>query len=112
MAALAGADGVAVVLALLEPVVLLQPGEDRLVGLLLRLPGEVAGLLVHAPVGADHGEGLELVVAADLEVGRVVAGRDLERAGAELAARPRSSAITGTRRSTYGTSTSLPIASR
>ncbi len=73
-----------VVLALLQPVVLLQPGEDRLVGLLLRLPGEVAGVLVHPPVGADDGDDREAVVAADLEIGRVVAGRDLERAGAEL----------------------------
>ena len=84
VAALARADRVPVVLALLEPVVLLQPGEHGLVGLLLRLPGEVAGVLVHPAVRTDHGQDLELVVAADLEVGRVVAGRDLERAGAEL----------------------------
>ena len=47
---------------------------------LVRLPGR----RVHAPVLADHGDLLELVAAADLEVVGVVAGRDLERAGAEL----------------------------
>ena len=38
----------------------------------------------HAPVGPDHGQRLEPVVAADLEVGRVVPRRDLERARPEL----------------------------
>ena len=47
-------------------------------------PGEAPGGLGHAPVLADHGDLLEPVAAADLEVVRVVAGRDLERAGAEL----------------------------
>ena len=37
-----------------------------------------------AAVLADHADLLEAVPAADLEVGRIVAGRDLERAGAEL----------------------------
>ena len=37
-----------------------------------------------APVLADHRHLLEAVPAADLEVGRVVPGRDLQRAGAEL----------------------------
>ena len=36
------------------------------------------------PVLADHGDLVEPVLAADLEVVRVVARRDLERAGAEL----------------------------
>jgi hypothetical protein len=48
---------------------------------------------------------------ADLEVGRVVPGRHLERAGAELRL-DALVAITGTRRSTYGTTTSLPTRSR
>ena len=38
----------------------------------------------HARVLADHGDLVEPVRAADLEVVRVVAGGDLERAGAEL----------------------------
>ena len=88
VAALAGADRVPVVLPLLEPVVLLQPREDRLVGLLLRLPGEVTRVLVHPAVEADHRQRRQVVVAADLEVHRVVAGRDLERAGAELGLDP------------------------
>ena len=71
-------------LPLLQPVVLLQPREDRLVGFSLRLPCQVAGVLVHPPVEADNGDGREIVVAADLEVHRVVARGDLERAGAEL----------------------------
>ena len=41
----------------------------------------------HAPVEADHGQLGEAVVAADLEVDRVVPGRDLQRAGAERRAR-------------------------
>ena len=47
-------------------------------------PASSPASLVHAPVGADHRRLGQAVVAADLEVGRVVAGRDLERAGAEL----------------------------
>ncbi len=74
----------AVVLAGDEQVALAGPVEDPLPGLLLRQPVELAGVRVHAPVGADHGRLGQPVVAADREVGRVVAGRDLQRAGAEL----------------------------
>ena len=73
-----------VALALLELVVLAEPLEDALVGLVLGQALELAGLVVHPAVGADHGQLREPVVAADLEVGRVVARRDLQRAGAEV----------------------------
>ena len=45
-----------------------------------RSPASVA----HPPVLADHGDLLEPVRAADLEVVGVVAGGDLQRPGAEL----------------------------
>ena len=49
------------------------------------MPGEaLAGRLGHPAVLADHRDLLEPVLAADLEVVRVVAGRDLQRARAEL----------------------------
>ena len=41
-------------------------------------------LLGHAPVLADHAVLLEAMTAPDLEVVGVVAGRDLERAAAEV----------------------------
>ena len=72
-------------LALLELAVLPEPREDALVGLFLRQPGEVACLLVHPAVRADHGQLGQAVVAADLVVERIVAGRDLQRARAEVA---------------------------
>ena len=50
LAAVADADGVAVRLALLELVVLLEPREDALVGLFL-VAGEVAGRVVHPASG-------------------------------------------------------------
>ena len=84
VAALAGADRVAVRLAAVELPALLQPREHARAGLLLRQAGEVAGLVVHPAVGADHRELRELVVAPDLEVGRVVPRCHLERARAEL----------------------------
>ena len=83
MAALARADRVPVALPPLELVVLLQPGDDALVGLGLGQAGELAGRLVHPAVRADHGERRQPVVGADREVERVVPGRDLERARAE-----------------------------
>ena len=85
MAALAVADGVAEVLALLELPALGGPLEHAPARLLLRQPRELPGGVVHQAVGPDHGQLGEAVVAADLEVRRVVARRDLERAGAELA---------------------------
>ena len=79
----AEADRVPVRLALLELVVVAQPLDDTRVGLVLREPGELAGLLVHASVEPDHHRLGESVCAADLPVERVVTGRDLEGAGAE-----------------------------
>ena len=76
-----------VVLALLELALAGQPVEDDLVRLRLGQPLEAVG--DHAAVEPDHGERLEAVVAADLEVDRVVARRDLEGAGAELGLDPR-----------------------
>ena len=59
--------------------------DDRLARVEHRQAGEaLTGLLGHQPVLADDGDLLEPVRAADLEVVRVVAGRDLQRAGAEL----------------------------
>ncbi len=81
VAALAGRDRVADRLAFFELAVLLEPGDHPPVGLGLAEPLEALG--AHAAVGADHGQRLEPVVAADLEVDGVVAGRDLERARAE-----------------------------
>jgi hypothetical protein len=74
----------AVVLAPLELAVLLQPGDDALLRLLLGEARELAHLLVHAAVEADDRQRRQAVVASDLKVDRVVAGRDLQRARAEL----------------------------
>ncbi len=76
-------DRVPVGLAALELVVLAEPVEDPLLGLLLRQTGQVAGVLVHAPVETDDGDLRQPMVAPDLEVDRIVAGRDLERTGPE-----------------------------
>ena len=78
MATLAGADGVSVALALLQLSVLLPPLHDAGVRSGLVEPGELRGG-DQPPVEPDHGERLEVVVAADLEVGGVMAGRDLQR---------------------------------
>ena len=78
-----GPDRVPVVLTLDEPPALLHPREHRLVGLCLARPRKVAGLRAHAAVRADHHRLRQAVVAPDLEVHRVVAGRDLHRTGAE-----------------------------
>ena len=77
-------DRVAVRLGGLEEALLLEPRDDPLLGLLLLEPGELARVLAHPPVEPDHGELREPVRATDLEVRRVVAGRDLQGAGAEL----------------------------
>ncbi len=76
-------DGVAVRLALLELIVVAQPVDHARIRLLLRQPGERAGLLVHASVETDDHRLGEPVVAADLPVRRIVTGRDLQRPGAE-----------------------------
>ena len=84
LAALADGDRVAIGLALLEQASLLAPGEHALAGFLLVEPRELAGLVRHEPVGADHHRLGQAVGTADLEVRGVVAGRHLERARAEL----------------------------
>ena len=62
-----------------------QRGDDGLARLQRRHAGEaLARRLGHQAVLADHDELVEPVRAADLEVVGVVAGRDLQRAGAEL----------------------------
>ena len=71
-------------LALLELAALLAPGQHELSCLLLRHSRDLWDDVVHPPVRADDHRLGEPVRAADLEVDRVVARRDLERAGAEL----------------------------
>ncbi len=71
-------------LAPLQELPLAEPLDDPGVGLLLRQPGQLAGLVVHAAVGPDHHRLRQSVVAPDLEVERVVAGRHLQRARPEL----------------------------
>ena len=88
MAALARPDGVPVRLALLDETALLRPGEHTFTRVLLPAACEVAGGLVHQPVRTDDHRLGKSVVAADLEVEDVVPGRDLERAGSELAVDP------------------------
>ena len=85
VAAHAVADRVAVVLPLLEQAALGCPVEHAQARVLLRQSREFAGGVVHQPIRADHRDLGQVVVAADLEVRRVVAGGDLERACAELA---------------------------
>ncbi len=58
--------------------------DDRLLRLGDGLALVVAGLVVHAAVGADHDDLREAELAAELEVFGVVAGGDLQRPGAEL----------------------------
>ena len=78
-------DRVNVGLALRDHPELVQRGDHGLARLGHRQAGEpLAGGGVHAPVLADHGDLLESVPPADLEVVGVVAGRDLERTRAEL----------------------------
>src|SRR3954447_2046460 len=73
-----------VALALLEEPALLRPRDDPLARLLLGQAGEVACLLVHAPVGGDDGGLWKAVPPADVEVERVVPRGHLERPGPEL----------------------------
>ena len=85
-AALAQGNGVAVVLPLDELVTLAQPIEDLVAGLLLGQPFEAGRR--DEPVGPDAHGLVQAVVAADREVGRVVARRDLQGAGAEAHLHP------------------------
>src|SRR5438445_23501 len=84
LAAVTQRDGMSIRLALLELIVFLEPHEHALIRLLLREPRQLAGLLVHAAVGTNHGDLRQTVVDADLVVRRIVTGRDLERARSEL----------------------------
>ena len=68
VAALARPDRVAVRLALLDEAALLGPLEHPRARLLLREPGEIAGLGVHPSVGPDHDRLGEPVRPPDLEV--------------------------------------------
>ncbi len=72
-------------LGAVDPALFAQRGDDGVARLERGHAREaLAGGGRHAPVLADHGQLLEPVLAADLEVVGVVAGRDLQRAGAEL----------------------------
>jgi hypothetical protein len=78
-------DVVRVGLGARDRALLAQRGDDGLARLQRGQAREaLAGLRGHAPVLADRRDLLEPVGAADLEVVGVVAGRDLEGAGAEL----------------------------
>ena len=108
VAALARSDGVTVRLPLHEPVRSSNQATIRPVGGLLVEALEAFG--DHQAVGPMT-VSAEPAVAADLEVDRIVAGVIL-RAPVPNSGSTRSSAMTGTRRSTTGTSTSRPTASR
>ena len=84
LAALAESDRVTVGLPLFELAVFADPREDALLRLLLREPGELAGLLAHAAVGPDDGRLSKLVRTADFEIQGIVGGRHFERACTEL----------------------------
>src|SRR3954452_10588693 len=73
LAAVAERDGVPVRLSFLELIVFAKPLEDPRLGLLLGQPGQSPRLVVHPPVGTDHGQLREAVVAADLVILRIVA---------------------------------------
>ena len=77
-------DRVRVLLLGAEQALLPERGDHRLLGLGGGHSRVLARVLVHPAVLADHRDLLEPVLAPDLEVVDVVAGRDLERAGPEL----------------------------
>ena len=111
VAALAGADRVPVALALLEPVVLPQPGEDASSASSCVSPASSPASSFIRPSGP-------ITVSIGRPWSRPISKSIGSWPGVTLSApvpnsgSTRSSAITGTRRSTNGTSTSLPIASR
>ena len=76
--------GVHVVLDAPDGALRLEGGDDRHAGLVHGQAGELAGGLGHAAVLADDGDLLQPVPPADLEVVGIVAGRDLQAAGAEV----------------------------
>src|SRR5439155_4430509 len=85
LAAVADSNGVSMRLTPLELAVFFEPRENPLVGLFLREPGKLAGLLVHPTVRTDDRDLREAVVDPDFVVQRVVARRYFECAGAEVA---------------------------
>ena len=77
-------DGVPVGLGGLEQPLGLEARDDARRRLLLGQARELARLVVHPRVEADHRQLRQTVVAPDLPIHRIVAGRDLHRARAEL----------------------------
>ena len=82
--ALAEADGVAVRDLLAQGAALAQVLDRALVPFVGREPLPLGHQVGHPAVEADRGQRLKTVVAADLEIDRVVTRCDLEGAGAEL----------------------------
>ena len=83
-AAVAGADVVLVVLDLDQVAALLEILNDRLAALVAVHALVLAAVFVDGRVLVEHKDLLEVVALAHLEVVRVVAGRDLDAARAEL----------------------------
>src|SRR5436305_325617 len=81
VAALAVADGVDVWLLADEEAFALELLDEKAAGLERRQTGVAARVLVHRAVEVHADDRGEAVAPADLEVGRIVAGRDLDRAG-------------------------------
>ena len=83
MAARAVAERNRVLLLLLQQVQPLELGDDALARDVAVLPGERPGFGGHLRVEADDLDALQVVPVPDLEVGRVVRGRYLDRARAK-----------------------------
>ena len=83
-AAVADPDRVAVGLDAVDEAELLHVLHDALAGLEAVEPRVLAGQLGHLAVEADHAADGQVVPLADLEVGRVVTGGDLDDPGPEL----------------------------
>ena len=83
-AAVAVADGVGVRLRGVEEFLLAQFLQQRLAAFEAVHARVFAGVLVHRAVLVHDVDLREVVAQAHLEVGRVVRGRDLDRAGAEF----------------------------
>ena len=78
-------DAVAPGLLVAQQALLAQVGDDERVRFLGRQPRvTLAGGLRHAALEADHGDLVEPVAPRDLEVVRIVTGRDLEGARADI----------------------------
>ena len=83
VAARAVAERDGVLLLLLQQAQPLELGDDALARDVAILPGERPGFRGHLRVEADDLDALQVVPVPDLEVGRVMRGRDLDRARAE-----------------------------